>query len=223
MITFYYIFRKNPKETFISVANQFQKDFIASVVDKKYLIFLDSRMTYKLNNIFVTSEGRDLRVYGDYLEVVEEIRDRVFTSLNIIPNRTNNFIYTRADLSSKNLVNIDKDFLAKHNWQEVHMASMDFNSTASLLSSAKNLTQMVGAGVFNLIFLDKNTNVLEVNPLRENSWALRLGLSKMCNFDLFVSSSLLATDDPKQHISDLDAHVIFCEDLRDKMVRHFSL
>lgn len=96
------------------------------------------------------------------------------------------------------------------------MASMDFNSTASLLSSAKNLTQMVGAGVFNLIFLDKNTNVLEVNPLRENSWALRLGLSKMCNFDLFVSSSLLATDDPKQHISDLDAHVIFCEDLRYK-------
>ena len=180
-------------------------------------------MTYELNNIFVSSEGRDLRVYDDYLEVVEEIRDKAFTSLNIIPKRTNNIIYTRADLRSKNLVNIDQAFLTKYNWQEVLMASMDFHSTVSLLSSAKNLTQMVGAGVFNLIFLDKNTNALKVNPLRDNSWARRFGLSKMCNFDLFVSSNLLPTDEPQQHTSDLDAHVIFCEGLRGKMIRHFSL
>jgi len=220
---FYYIFRKNPKKTYISVFNQFQKDFIASVIDKKYLIFLDRQITYELNNIFVISEGRDLRAYDDYLEVVEEIRDKAFTSLNIIPNRTNNIIYTRADLSRKNLINVDQDFLAKHHWQEVLMANMDFHRTVRLLSSTKNLTQMVGAGVFNLIFLDKNTNVLEVNPLRENSWAHRFGLSKMCNFDLFVSKNLQATDDPQQHTSDLDAHVIFCDDLRDKMVSHFSL
>jgi hypothetical protein len=219
---FYYIFRQNPKKTYISVRNQFQRDFIASAIDKKYLIFLDSQKTYELNNIFVTPTGRDLRVYSDYLEVIEEIRDNVFTSLQITPNRTSNTIYARADLSRKNLINIDRDFLAKHNWQEVFMASMDFHSTVSLLSRIKNFTQMVGAGVFNLIFLDKNTNVLEVNPLRENSWAYRFGLSKMCNFDLFVSKSLQATDDPRQH-SDFDAHVIFCDDLRDKMVSHFSL
>ena len=103
------------------------------------------------------------------------------------------------------------------------MANMDFHSTVSLLFGTKNFTQMVGAGVFNLIFLDKNTNVLEINPLRENSWAHRYGLAEMCNFDFFVSTNLQATDHPQQYIPNLDAHVFFCDDLRDKMVRHLSL
>jgi hypothetical protein len=68
---------------------------------------------------------------------------------------------------------------------------------------------MVGAGVFNLLFLDDDVRVLEINPYRNNSWAQMFGLSKLCKFNVVISNNLEHSNAAAQDELILDSHVYF--------------
>ena len=68
---------------------------------------------------------------------------------------------------------------------------------------------MVGAGVFYLLFLDKTTSVLEINPARNNSWAQMFGMSHLCKYNVLVSQNIKLSNQPAQDDHILDSHVHF--------------
>ena len=132
-------------------------------------IFANKNITYQFNHLTLAPEGRDLKIYPDYVQICREIKNRCFASLNIQENRTKNLIYGRSELARKNLLNMDSDFLRANNIEKVTLSSLSFKETISLLAQAKSFTYMVGAGVFYLLYLDVKIPVLEINPAKNNS------------------------------------------------------
>jgi hypothetical protein len=207
---FYIEWRKHKKRVCVSIKdNSFQKEFLESLIDTKDLLFLDYETAYSFSDLTVTPEGRDLKIYPDYLDICKEIKERCFSHHHIVENRKYNLIYGRNELSRKNLLDIDQDFLMKNTIQQVFLSKLNFKEYLATLASAKTFTYMVGAGVFNLLFLGLEVRVLEINPHRNNSWAQMFGLSNLCQFSVVISQNLASSHAATQDEAILDSHVYF--------------
>ena len=207
---FYVQWRKDKKRVCVSIkGNSFQKEFLESLIDPKDLLFLDYETAYSFSNLTVTPEGRDLKIYPDYLNICKEIKERCFSHHDIIENRNRNLIYGRNELSRKNLLDINQDFLRKNAIQQVFLSKLSFKDYLATLASAKTFTYMVGAGVFNLLFLGPEVRTLEINPYRNNSWAQMFGLSNLCQFSVVISQNLASSHEATQDEAILDSHVYF--------------
>lgn len=211
----YVKWRQDKKKVFVSVNdNQFIKDFLVAVFGEQNLIFSKKDVAYKFNNLALVPEGRDLKIYSNYLQICEEIKNKCFSSLGIKENRSKNLIYGRNELKRKNLLDIDLRFLAVHNIENVALSTLTFKELVSLLAQTKSFTYMVGAGVFYLLFLGKKVPVLEINPARNNSWAQMFGMDQLCDLHIFISQNMEVSDEPAQGEPVLDSHVYFDEDLK---------
>ncbi|OIN02408.1 hypothetical protein A9235_01575 [Polynucleobacter sp. MWH-Tro8-2-5-gr] len=207
---FYVEWRKNKKRVCVSIKeNSFQREFLESLIPPKDLVFLDYDTAYIFSNLIVTPEGRDLKIYPDYREICREIKAICFARHGISEFRTKNLIYGRNELSRKNLLNIDQAFLKENSIDQVFLSKLSFKDYLHTLASAGTFTYMVGAGVFNLLFLDDNVQVLEINPHRNNSWAQLFGLSELCKFNVIISNNLEHSSAAAQDELILDSHVYF--------------
>ncbi len=207
---FYVQWRENKKRVCVSIkGDRFQREFLESVIDPGSLIFLDYETAYSFSNLILTPEGRDLKIYPDYQATCREIKNACFASHGIKEKRNSHLIYGRNELSRKNLLDINQDFLKQHQIQQVFLSKLSFEEYLRTLASAKTFTYMVGAGVFNLLFLNDEVRVLEINPYRNNSWAAMFGLSKLCQFNVVVSQNLSHSAAATQDEAILDSHVYF--------------
>lgn len=212
---FYIQWRKNKQKVCVSIkGDSFQKEFLESVIDPQYLLFVDYETAYSFSDLIVTPEGRDLKIYPDYLEICNEIKEICFTKHQIIEDRSQNLIYGRNELSRKNLLDIDQEFLKGNNIQQVFLSKLKFSEYLATLASAKTFTYMVGAGVFNLLFLAPQVRVLEINPYRNNSWAQMFGMSHLCQFNVLVSNNISSSHAATQDEAILDSHVYFDEQIQ---------
>ena len=217
---FYVEWRKNKKRVCVSNnGNQFQREFLESVIDPKDLIFLKYDQHYSFSNLIVSPEGRNLQIYPNYLDICKEIKQACFIRHGLKESRTKNILYGRNELERKNLLDIDMDFLVKNNIELVYLSQLNFIETISLLSKTKNFIYMVGAGVFYLLFLDHDVNVLEINPHENNSWAQMFGLNKACNLNILVSQNTKISDKALQGDKLLDSHVYFDEEIKEAVLR----
>ena len=222
---FYYEWRKNKKRVCVSInGDLFQQQFLESIIEKEYLVFLDRDTAYQFSDLILTPEGRDLQIYPDYVEVCREIKHGCFSKHGITEARTKNLLYGRNELRRKNLLDIDQHFLSENNIELVFLSTLSFKDYLSTLATARTFTYMVGAGVFNLLFLNSNVEVLEINPHRNNSWAEMFGLSRLCRFSVIVSNNLKPSSAAAQDELILDSHVYFDQSIsnamRDLVSRH---
>lgn len=207
---FYFQWRKNKKRVCVSIkGDSFQREFLESVIDPQDLIFLDYETPYSFSDLIVTPEGRDLKLYPEYLDICREIKKVCFERHGIIEHRDKNLIYGRNELSRKNLLDIDQQFLKRNNIEQVFLSKLCFRDYLNTLAQAKTFTYMVGAGVFNLLFLGPKVKVLEINPYRNNSWAQMFGMSDLCEFNVVVSQNLAHSSAATQDEAILDSHVYF--------------
>jgi hypothetical protein len=215
----YTIWRQDKKKIFVSInENQFIKDFLIAAFGEQYLIFSKVDIPYNFNKISLTPEGRNLKIYPDYVQICEEIKNNCFSALDIKENRSKNLIYGRNELKRKNLLAIDHHFLSAHDFQKVVLSTLTFKELIYLLSQAKSFTYMVGAGVFYLLFLEKTVPVLEINPAKNNSWAQMFGMDKLCNLHIFVSQNIEISNEPGQGDPILDSHVYFDDGLKKALI-----
>jgi hypothetical protein len=207
---FYREWRENKKRVCVSIkGNAFQREFLESLIDPKDLLFLDDDTAYTFSDLIVTPEGRDLKIYPNYQDICREIKAICFAQHGISETRTKNLIYGRNELSRKNLLNIDQAFLKANAIEQVFISKLSFKEYLNTLASADTFTYMVGAGVFNLLFLNDDVRVLEINPHRNNSWAQMFGLSKLCKFNVVISNNLEHSSAAAQDELILDSHVNF--------------
>ena len=220
---FYLEWRKNKKRVCVSIkGNTFQREFLESIIDPKDLVFLDYDKAYAFSKLVLTPEGRDLKIYPDYQEICREIKEICFAKHSISEVRTKNLIYGRNELSRKNLLNIDQAFLKANNIEQVFLSKLSFKDYLQTLANAHTFTYMVGAGVFNLLFLNDDVRVLEINPYRNNSWAQMFGLSTLCDFNVVISNNLEHSAAAAQDELILDSHVNFDEQIAEKITKLIS-
>jgi len=215
----YVIWRQDKKRVFVSInENQFIKDFLIAAFGEKYIIFSKRDITYNFNKLSLTPEGRNLKIYPNYIQICEEIKNNCFNALGIKENRSKNLIYGRNELKRKNLLAIDQNFLAIHDLQKVALSTLTFKELVCLMAQAKSFTYMVGASVFYLLFLAKTVPVLEINPTKNNSWAQMFGMDKLCNLHIFVSQNIEISNEPAQGDPILDSHVYFDDGLKKALI-----
>jgi len=206
----YAIWRLKKKKIFASINDsQFLRDFLVAVFGYENIFFADKTTPYQFLSITLTPEGRDLKEYSNYVEICKEIKNQCLSSLGIKEQRYKNILYGRNELARKNLLEIDSDFLQGLDIEQVALSKLTFREIVALMSEAKSFIYMVGAGVFYLLFLDKDVRVLEINPVRNNSWAQMFGMEKLCQLTVLVSQHTLASKQPAQGDGTLDHHVFF--------------
>ena len=211
----YAIWRNNNKKIFASInENIFLRDFLIAVFGEKNVIFSKKTVSYKFKKLILTPEGRDLKIYPNYLDICKEIKIRCLQSLGVVENRTRNIIYARTELQRKNLLNIDQKFLELNQLESLPLSKFTFKELVSVLAQAKTFTYMVGAGVFYLLFLDTRVPVLEINPAKNNSWAQMFGLSNVCQLNVLVSNNIEICYRAAQGEPILDSHVYFDENIK---------
>jgi len=216
----YIVWRNDKKKIFVSInANQFQRDFLLSAIGSDYLMFAEHNTAYAFKHLILVPEGRDLQKYPNFVEVCKEIKYACFLKNGIQESRTHNILYGRNELERKNLLGIDRDFLSKNGIEMVELSKLSFLETITLLSETKNFIYMVGAGVFYLLFLDQTVKVLEINPVRNNSWAQMFGLSNLCNLEVLVSQNIKNTTIAMQGEAVLDSHVIFDDLIKEAILQ----
>jgi hypothetical protein len=215
----YIIWREHKKKIFVSInANQFQRDFLISAIGSEYLMFAEPNTPYAFQDLILVPEGRDLQEYPNFEEVCKEIKYACFLRNGIQESRSRNIIYGRNELERKNLLGIDRHFLSENSIEMVQLSKLSFSETVALLSETKNFIYMVGAGVFYLLFLDQTVKVLEINPVRNNSWAQMFGLSQLCNLEVLISQNIKNTALAMQSDAALDSHVVFDDIIKEKII-----
>lgn len=216
----YIVWRIHKKKIFVSInENQFQRDFLISAIGSDYLIFAEPNTTYAFKRLILLPEGRDLQEYQNFVDICKEIKYTCFLKHGIQEARTRNILYGRNELERKNLLSIDRDFLSTNSIEMVELSKLSFSETITLLSETKNFIYMVGAGVFYLLFLDRTVTVLEINPVRNNSWAQMFGLSNLCNLEVLVSQNIKNTTLSMQGDAVLDSHVIFDGSIKEAILQ----
>ena len=199
--------------TKIGVNDQVILDFLSAVIGDKFLIHCDFGRAYRCDKLIIPSEGRNLRLYRNYKDTVLRIKKSCIEYFDLKDVRRNElYIYPRLELQRKRCIDLDENFLSQRKIKITALSEHDLKTQIKILLSSRLFISMVGASVFNLIFMDKSSSYIEINPYRENSWAIRFGLSDMCRFNLFCSENIRLSDAPIQG-AELDADVYFDEPL----------
>ena len=229
---FYSKWRKNKKKVLISIfwhQVEVRIDFIKSIIDQEYLIFAEQGVTYFFQNLELFPDGqtnigfRHINRDPDFKEICNEIRNRAYVSNGIVARKTRNLIATRSGLLRKNLLNVDVNFLFKHEIYQVDLTTCTFKELLEILSTAKVFVYVVGAGLFNLLFLEKDVKVIEINPYTNASWAKHFGLADMLpEFEVFVSDNIVLNSHGTQGDPRLDAHINFDQSLKEKILNKLS-
>ncbi|MBT5399928.1 MAG: glycosyltransferase family 61 protein [Candidatus Marinimicrobia bacterium] len=229
-IQFYIMWRLNKKKVLVSIktssmaASQLGNDdamidFLKCVIGSEFLIMAEYDKIYSFPNLIIPPEGRDLKIYKNYLDVCKEIKFKCFNSFNpaIKENRKKRILYGRSELERKNLLDVDEAFLKENDIGQINLSQYSFYEQLQILSTTQVFIYVVGAGVFNLLFLDNSVKVLEINPFKNNSWAQMFGMDKLCQFETYVSINIKLCDTPVQGEPELDSHIYFDQDMKQKI------
>ena len=197
--------------------NTFFLDFVIATLGRDYVITMDSSKTYESEYFMFAPEGRELFLESpDYVEIINEIRDNCFSHYKIIPNRTKNYMFSRAKLERKKLLNLDDSFLKDAKIEDIpNLHELNFEDVLKFMAQAKSFIYMVGAGTFYKVFFNENVHVLEINPYCNNSWADFFGLKDVCRLHLYISKNTQPKPAESKRSELLNAHVLFDAPLRE--------
>jgi hypothetical protein len=229
----YKLWRKKPRTIFaiiktsssaatnIGVNDQNIMDFINSVFGKENILYGDVSKQYIFPFLIIPPKGPSLNTTIDYKKLCVEIRNRCFKSLNIDINHTRKKIvlHTRNGLERKKIIGIDTNFTKNNDITIVELHNLSMYEQIKTLSEARVLIYVVGAGVFNLLFMSHDSKVLEINPYKENSWAIKFGMSNLCQFSKYVTNDIQASLKTIQGDWRLDADITFNENLKNEILQ----
>lgn len=219
----YFLWRKEKLPVIVTgTPTRFQMDFLEAVLGDENIVWAEYDKAYRVDALRIASDGRDIRSFDGYREVCDEIKVKCFNRFGIQEDRKLNVIYSRSSQKRKRLIGVAPEFLDQFGLKDVDITRMDFKSTLELLARTRVFVYMVGASVFNLIFLNENTLAVEINPLKDNSWARMFGLADLCNHRVIVSKDLVGCDDPWQKDPELDSNVLFSTSLREKIAAEIT-
>ena len=128
-------------------------------------------------------------------------------------------MHTRNGLERKKIIDIDIDFIKYNNINIVELHELSMYEQVKILSQTRILIYVVGAGVFNLLFMSNDSKVLEINPYKDNSWALKFGMSNLCQFKKYVTKNIQESKKTIQGDWRLDANIKFDEKLKNEILK----
>ena len=146
----------------------YNKQFVVESLDLlgfNYVI-IKSNTIYKVKDLIIISKTA---VSGNYYESIlsELIQNFKSESKKIKNDKYENLFIKRSGKNGREISNIDEleKILEKHNFHFIEFEKYSFIEKIRILHSCKNLVGVFGSGLTNMIFLNPNSNILEIrNP-----------------------------------------------------------
>lgn len=139
-------------------------------------------------------------------ELVEEVRNFFFTKLDELgiqsPIQTDRVYISRAGSKRRKFSDEKKveDFLSKYDFVPVKMEELSFFEQIALMRQAKFMTAITGAGLINILFMQKNGCFLDLTNdeyKRKNQY--KFHFFKLCNIlNINYAVSFFSTENDKE-------------------------
>jgi hypothetical protein len=201
---------------------RFQMDFLDAVLGVENIVWAEYDKAYQVTELKFADQNRDSRLTECCLDIFNEIKFKCFKRFGLSEDRFERVLFSRSSQKRKSLVGVDSVFLEEWGLLDVDLTCMDFRSTVELLAKTEIFVYMVGASVFSLLFLNTQALAIEVNPLKDNSWARMFGLADTCIHKVVIANDLSESEDPWQGDRALDSNVLFSVSLRHEVEAQIS-
>jgi capsular polysaccharide biosynthesis protein len=122
--------------------------------------FYDSTKRLKVNELLIPSHTAPTGNYNK--ELINKVRDRFLLNNEIVGNKR--IFISRQKASRRKIVNEDDLFILLKSFEfEIHFfEDYDFLKQVNLMKTASHFVGLHGAGLTNMLFMNKNSKVLEL-------------------------------------------------------------
>jgi len=223
-------YRNNTDPSLVLLANSnlmpWSKYIIQKICDdlKIKLQFTDSEIpSYILQRYYPhkIAAARISSIDKNYLDHLKYLNN-LFNEFNT--NNKIKILYTRRDVVKRQLLgteNIEKYFdLVIHD-----MSKYSPEEQIKLFKSCSHFVAVNGAHMANIVFMDYNTNVMDIQLVEPNSWQEKFGSGKMIkNYKLITANILIDNKLPKNRFSKHgnDFNVMVDEKLSNEIIKFLS-
>lgn len=143
----------------------YKKEFVRESLDflKFNFIVLKENQKYKIKNLRIVSKTAKTGNYNEEIlsSLIKRFKDS--SRKNEIKNGKNLFVLRTPNLPRSILNNLElNDLLKKYNFEFVQFEKLDFNEKIEILNNCKNLVGVFGSGLTNILFMNQNTNLIEI-------------------------------------------------------------
>ena len=147
---------------------------------------LDKNQIYKLKEVVIISKTAQTGNYNKY--ILDNLVKRFFSfskKEKSSPNK--NLFILRKQKRGRNIKNLHEieSILEKYNFETIEFENFNFKEKIKLLSNCKNLVGIFGSGLTNMIFMKKNTNVIEIRRKNDDKNNAFFSLASSMNINYF--------------------------------------
>ena len=125
----------------------------------------------KINKEVITIKNGTYRFFDSFFTIKQNLSNIIYNYRSLFNDKLQNKPYknvyvSRSDANQRKILNENElvEVLKKFNFEIVKLSELSFFDQISLFNSAKCILSLHGAGLTNLIFSHKNTQVIEIFP-----------------------------------------------------------
>ena len=145
---------------------------------------------------------RYLFFYPDYLYVLEKIRNIIFEKNELKNSKKLKVLYTRKDMLSRRLIGFEKIY-KYFDLVIDNLSNLSIEGQVKLFFNTSFFVCPNGACTANIIFMNRDTNVLDIQTHNNNSWQIKYGTSKLIkNYKLIYAKNLKLSLDVNNSLSE---------------------
>ena len=143
----------------------FKKEFVRESL--KFLqynyVVLKSNELYKIKELIIASKTAETGNYN--VSILQDLINRFkkISNYEAYSEYENLFVYRNSSIG-RNINDQEKleSLLKKYNFKLIEFENFSFNEKINILRNCKNLMGIFGSGLTNMIFLNKNSNLIEI-------------------------------------------------------------
>jgi capsular polysaccharide biosynthesis protein len=197
----FYSLKKLEKILVPNLKEKFQIQTLFSLgINKEQIINANYYRHIIAKELFATSHPTMSNIERIPFWVISFLRERFIKNNKVLKNKFDKIYIDRSD-SKSNVKNFRKiinekeiiNFLISRGFNIVKLSEFSFPQQVSIFNNANYIVGLHGAGFANLVFCKKNTNILEIKPIKEGNVVKNLSIDNNLKYS---SISLKPLDKP---------------------------
>lgn len=172
----------------------YKKEFVKEslkILNFKYLV-LKTNHRYKINNLKIVSKTAKTGNYNEQLlsSLITNFKEAsIYTKKDKKHDQEKNYFIFRSENLPRSIFNISdlNILLKKYNYEFIQFEKHNFIQKIEKLKNCKNLVGVFGSGLTNMLFMNKNTNIVEIREVLDSHNNAFFSLASALNINYYYS------------------------------------
>ena len=151
-------------------------------------IVLDREKTYLVKELLFSSHVAPAGNYNE--EIINSVSNKIKkTSVKKNSKPIRKIWISREKAPMRNVTNIKEveEVLKEYKYEKIYLEDMSTEKQIQIINEAKVVSGLQGAGLNNILFMDKNTNILEVRDRNDNHNNCYFSLASALNINFYYA------------------------------------